>query len=142
MSDLVRIPVPGGWLRLTQQQFEAAFEPTIAAPTQTPVELLDSNAAAMRLNVSARQLEDLARAGIIPCHRIGRFVRFDVAEVARHCAAPGAPIPGTNLALRAPPTDYPSFAARNALNGKAEKRRVSGLSPAFSGRDASHKGAR
>ena len=135
----VRIPISGGWLNLTEAQFEAAFEPT--TPTTTiaaPVELLDANACAARLGVSARQLEDLARAGIIPCHRIGRFVRFDAAEVAAHTRASAGAIPGTDRAA----TDLHADGDRNSLNGKGRKRDVSRMSPGLSRRGAAVEGGR
>jgi excisionase family DNA binding protein len=69
----------------------AASAPSATALTHEP--LLDAPQAAAQLAVSTRWLEDSARAGIIPHHKFGRFIRFRVSEVAAHCRFEGAAIP-------------------------------------------------
>jgi excisionase family DNA binding protein len=55
--------------------------------------LVDAAAAAAQLGVSAKLLEDQARAGLIPHHKFGRLTRFRPSEVAAHCRVGGAPSP-------------------------------------------------
>ncbi len=107
MTDhVVLIPVPGlGTLALELEQYRAALaagaELTGAAPpssTPTDEQLLDAEQAASQLRVTARWLEDGARAGIVPHVKLGRFIRFSVREVAEHFRVSGA----------APPTDSQS----------------------------------
>jgi len=43
--------------------------------------LLDASGMAAATGVPASWWESAARAGTVPCHRIGRWVRFDYAEV-------------------------------------------------------------
>jgi len=103
MSDRVIIPLPDGrWLALDRDAFAAALvvgaEMTAAAPSSAAAStepLLDADQAASQMNVTARWLEDSARAGIIPHHKLGRFIRFKVSEVAAHCSVKGAPMPGS-----------------------------------------------
>lgn len=106
MSDRVLIPLPGlGVLRLTEEAFREALAagadcapaPAVGAPASTEP-LLDANQAAALLGVTARWLEDGARQGIVPHYKLGRYIRFRVSDVATHCAAKGAPIPGTDAA--------------------------------------------
>jgi excisionase family DNA binding protein len=108
MADRVLIPLPGvGTLAMTAEEFQNALRAgagfmATGAPSSslaTPEPLLDGDAAAAQLGVTARWLEDSARAGIIPHHKLGRFIRFRVSEVAAHCRVEGAPIP----------TDHQSF---------------------------------
>jgi hypothetical protein len=62
-----------------------------AAPSPAAAEpLLDADQAAAQLSVTARWLEDSARAGIIPHIKLGRFIRFRVSEIAAHCRIEGA----------------------------------------------------
>lgn len=102
MADLVLIPLPGvGTLALDRESFAAALAaggelmasdaPSPAGATAEP--LLDADQAAAQMNVTARWLEDSARAGIIPHIKLGRFIRFRVSEIAAHCRVEGAPIP-------------------------------------------------
>jgi len=102
MSDRVLIPLAGvGTLALDRETFAAALaagaELTVGAspsPIASAAErLLDADQAAIELNVTARWLEDSARAGIIPHHKLGRFIRFKVSEIAAHCRVDGAPMP-------------------------------------------------
>jgi hypothetical protein len=102
MSDRILVPLPDGrWLALSPQTFVEALAAgaasVAAAPSSPgvviPEPLLDSKAAAAAIDVTARWLEDGARAGIVPHHRFGRFVRFRVSDVAAHFAHGGAPLP-------------------------------------------------
>lgn len=121
MAEQVMIPLPDGrWLSLNRETFEAALSagaevmaagPTCASTSAAVEPLLDPDRAAERLGVSARWLEDSARAGIIPHHRLGKFVRFRVSEIADHCRVKGAPIPGTERFA----TDSQSFAPKLRL---------------------------
>jgi excisionase family DNA binding protein len=107
MTDRVFVPLPDGrWLALSLEAFESALvagSEAIAAPAPSSgaasEPLLDAEDAAAQLGVSARWLEDCARAGIVPHHKLGRFVRFRVSDVAAHFRVAGAPVP-TNTALR------------------------------------------
>jgi len=72
------------------RDYSAAHTPSPAAPDEP---LRSAEDAAPLLGVSARWLEDAARAGLVPYVQLGRFIRFSVADVARHCARAGAPLP-------------------------------------------------
>ena len=104
MADRILVPLAGGqWLAIDRVAFVAGLaagaEMTGAAspsPTSFAAEpLLDADQAAAQMNVTARWLEDSARAGIIPHHKLGRFIRFRVSEVAAHCRVEGAPMHGS-----------------------------------------------
>jgi hypothetical protein len=97
---MVLIPLPGiGTLALSGDAYRAALaagaEMTAGvAPSPTAAEaLLDADQAATQLSVTARWLEDSARAGIIPHIKLGKFTRFRVSEIATHCRIAGAPMP-------------------------------------------------
>lgn len=93
------IPVNGVLYAFTVEQLAEAQTAALAImPTPNaaaaPFEpLVDAEAAAALLGISARQLEDYARAGIAPHHRIGRFTRYRPSELAAHFKVDGAPIP-------------------------------------------------
>ncbi|HEX4151147.1 MAG TPA: helix-turn-helix domain-containing protein [Steroidobacteraceae bacterium] len=105
MSDRVLIPLPDGrWLALSADVLDAALRAgaEAIAPHAVPgatrgaaavaVEpLLSAEEAAQQLGVTARWLEDSARAGIIPHHKLGAFRRFRVSEIADHSLVEGAP---------------------------------------------------
>ena len=100
MSDRVLVPLPDGrWLSLSREVFEAALTAggecmVSSAPSSASVEpLLDADQAAAQLGVTSRWLEDCARAGIVPHHKLGRFIRFRVSDVAAHFQVAGAPGP-------------------------------------------------
>ena len=104
MTDIA-LPLPDGrWLVLTREQFDAALAAGAElsahhAPSSAVSEpLLDAEQAGLQLAISPRWLEDSARAGIIPHHKLGRFLRFRVSEIAKHCHVAGAAIPKTDLA--------------------------------------------
>lgn len=94
----------GRWLAFDRETFAAALTAgaeligsTPPSPTGSAAAepLLDAGQAAAQLSVTTRWLEDSARAGIIPHHRLGRFIRFRVSEIAAHCRIEGAPPPGS-----------------------------------------------
>lgn len=103
MADRVVIPLPGiGTLLLDREAFAAALAAgaeMAASATPSPASvaepLLDADQAAAQMNVTARWLEDSARAGIIPHIKLGKFTRFRVSEIAAHCRVEGAPMPGS-----------------------------------------------
>jgi hypothetical protein len=97
----VLIPLADGrWLAIDRETFATALaagaeQMGSASPSHAVAiePLLDADQASVQLAVSARWLEDSARAGIIPHHKLGKFLRFRVSEVATHCRVEGAPIP-------------------------------------------------
>ena len=57
--------------------------------------LLDAAAIAERLGVPKSWVLESARSGAMPCVRLGRYVRFDLADVEAwiaSCKRPGRPI--------------------------------------------------
>jgi hypothetical protein len=97
MADCVLIPLQNlGVLALSREVFEAALAEgaritgTPGVPHESAEVLLDAEQAAQRLAVSSRWLEDSARAGIVPHHKLGRYIRFRVTEIAVHCRVEGA----------------------------------------------------
>ncbi len=101
MSDRICVPLPDGrWLSLDREAFAAALaagaEMTVGvapSPASAAEPLLDADQAAAQMNVTARWLEDSARAGIIPHVKLGKFTRFRVSDIAAHCRIEGAPMP-------------------------------------------------
>jgi hypothetical protein len=99
----VLIPLADGrWLAIDRETFNAALaagaeQMASSSPSHAVAiePLLDADQASVQLSVSARWLEDSARAGIIPHHKLGKFLRFRVSEVAAHCRVEGAPMPGS-----------------------------------------------
>jgi len=100
---VICVALPDGrWLALDRETFAAALvagaemmaadAPSPAAATEP---LLDADQAAAQMSLSARWLEDSARAGIIPHIKLGRFIRFRVSEIAAHCRVEGAPMPSS-----------------------------------------------
>ena len=103
MSDRIAIPLPDGrWLTLSADAFASALAEgnALAAPCSAPgasgEPLCDAEHAAEQLGVTARWLEDCARAGIVPHHKFGRVTRYRVSEVAAHFRVSGAPVPTDN----------------------------------------------
>lgn len=70
--------------------------------------LLDAKEIAARLGVPASWVLEHARAGAMPCVRLGRYVRFDAADVDEWVAA--CKKPARTVALRR----YQPSAARAA----------------------------
>ncbi len=107
MADLVVLEFCGEPAAFTLEELEAAraraltllSTRTSPSPGSPAEPLLDAEHAAEQLGVTARWLEDCARAGIVPHHKLGRFIRFRVSDVAAHFQVAGAP----------PPTDSQSF---------------------------------
>jgi excisionase family DNA binding protein len=59
------------------------------------VRLLDARAIAERVGVPETWVRESARSGAMPCVRLGRYVRFDLADVEEwiaSCKRPGRPI--------------------------------------------------
>jgi excisionase family DNA binding protein len=57
--------------------------------------LLDAVEVADRLGVPVSWVRESARSGAIPCVRLGRYVRFDLADVEawiEKCKQPGRPV--------------------------------------------------
>jgi hypothetical protein len=117
MSDRVLIALPDGrWLALSSDVFEAALRAgaesigAAAAPGATRganVEpLLSAEDAAPQVGVTARWLEDSARAGIVPHFKLGSTRVFRVSELADHFRVSGAP----------PPTDSQSVSPFRRLS--------------------------
>lgn len=101
VAPVERVLVPladGRWLALDRPAFEAALvagSTSIASSSQSQIEstrdpLVDAEQAAVQLGLTARWLEDSARAGIVPHHKFGRFIRFRVSDVAAHFQVDGA----------------------------------------------------
>lgn len=94
MTDRVLVPLPDGrWLALSADVFQNALTEGArlscsqdpSGTTQGHAEpLVDADKAAEQLHVSARWLEDSARAGLIPHHKLGRYIRFRVSDIATH----------------------------------------------------------
>ena len=116
MSDRVLIALPDGrWLALSSDVFETALRAgaesigAAAAPgaTRANVEpLLSAEDAAPQVGVTARWLEDSARAGIVPHFKLGSTRVFRVSELADHFRVSGAP----------PPTDSQSVSPFRRLS--------------------------
>jgi hypothetical protein len=102
----VLVPFGPALLALDEDAYLAALEagrafqgqPTVRTLEVEPI--VDAEACGKALSVSARWLEESARAGLVPCYRFGKQVRFRVSEVA--AAHRDAPIP-------ARATDKPAF---------------------------------
>ena len=57
--------------------------------------LLDAAEVADRLGVPVSWVGESARSGAIPCVRLGRYIRFDLADVeawVASCRQPGRPV--------------------------------------------------
>jgi excisionase family DNA binding protein len=133
--DRVILPVAGlGVLVLELETYQAALaagaELVAGAPAApgvagAPIEpLLDADQAAAALGVTPRLIEDLARAQLIPHHRIGeRAVRFKVSEIQAHSLVAGA----------ASPTDSHSDALAKPLRRKGRNSVLSNFHPPRSG---------
>lgn len=82
MSDRVVIPLPGlGTLELPREVFEQhLIRPSESAPTKQ-VELVDADQLEERTRIPASWWMTQARERRIPFRKLGRYVRFDLAEV-------------------------------------------------------------
>jgi len=57
--------------------------------------LLDAKAIALKLGVPETWVRESARSGAMPCVRLGRYIRFDLADVEawiESCKTPGRSI--------------------------------------------------
>lgn len=88
MTDRVLIVLAGvGTVELTREAYEAALRPIAALPAErkpTPAaasDLVTAKALAQRLSLPVSCLYEYAKAGRIPCVRVGKHVRFDPARV-------------------------------------------------------------
>ena len=99
MADRVLIPLPGvGTLSLDREVYEAALIP-IAAPAASAVppvaKLLSAEEMESATSIPASWFATQARERRIPFRKLGRYVRFDLAEVMaseplqRRAIAPG-----------------------------------------------------
>jgi len=112
---LLHLPDPVGWIALTPDALrdaQAAAREVLgvgAAATQDSPQplgstsLLTAEDAARQLSVDAQCLLRQAREGRIPHARIGRYVRFDPAAIAAHCARPPRPPATATSATSATP---------------------------------------
>jgi hypothetical protein len=129
MSNRLCVPLPDGrWLALDRETFAAALvagaEMTAGSapsPASVAEPLLDANQAAAQMNVSARWLEDSARAGIIPHIKLGKFNRFRVSEIAARAI---------ELAFRCPLPQYSTGIAMPTI-GRIERSRHVTKKPRF-----------
>jgi len=89
MADLIPIPWGEGYLQATRAEFDAMLARGLvpganaapAPPSMAGQALLDSRAMGERLSVSAEQVEAMAKRGEVPSVRVGRYLRFNPAEV-------------------------------------------------------------
>jgi len=63
--------------------FRQIVREEIKANSNASTELLDPDALAQRLQVPVSWVYEQSRLGNIPTHRLGRYIRFDFAEVLR-----------------------------------------------------------
>jgi excisionase family DNA binding protein len=98
MTDHVIIPLPGiGSLRLPADIYQQYLQPIAATqnlttPSEQAPQLLDAKDTAQRFSVPKSWLLERARNGSIPSQRIGRYVRFNAAELAAHLVAVSQPV--------------------------------------------------
>jgi Helix-turn-helix domain len=86
VTERILIPLAGiGTLELTREAYDAALRPLAApgaAEPLTPAELLVSaKVLAGRLSLPVSCLYEYARAGRIPCVRVGKHLRFSPRDV-------------------------------------------------------------
>ncbi len=139
MTHLIVLDFCGEPLALTREQLESAREAgrsLIGQPAPSGaaerVELVDAETAAAQLGISRRWIEDATRQGIIPVHRLGRFLRYDVRAIAAHSAASGAPIPKSDAASNGLANLWP----KSGLTNHGVARGVSRMSPRLHSRVA------
>lgn len=83
MSDLVLIPLPGlGTLELPRDVFEQHLvRPVSAAPAPPLPELVDADQLEASTGIPSSWWMTQARERRVPFKKLGRYVRFDLAEV-------------------------------------------------------------
>jgi hypothetical protein len=115
MSDRYLLVLGNRLLCLPSDMFEAGLragaavagtifegdDAPVAAQGAAPAGLLSAEAAAIALSVDPQWLLRQAREARIPHFRIGRYVRFDPAAIAEHCARPLNP-PATAMSATPP----------------------------------------
>lgn len=84
-GDMILIPLPGvGTLKLARDDYEAALQPAARSEPPAPQpreDLVTAKQLAIRLSLPVSSVYELAKAGRIPCIRVGRHVRFNVDAV-------------------------------------------------------------
>ena len=78
MGEPAKAPSP---FDLLIEQIRAVVREEIAARANGSRELLEPEELASRLKVPVSWVYEQSRQGNIPTHRIGRYIRFDLAEV-------------------------------------------------------------
>jgi hypothetical protein len=83
MSEDVLIPLPGlGTLALPREVFEQhLLSPSTATPRAPSPELVDADELQARTGIPASWWMAQARERRVPFRKLGRYVRFDVAEI-------------------------------------------------------------
>jgi excisionase family DNA binding protein len=89
-AAVVQIVLPGvGTLELTREAYDAALRPITTAPAtgsapagdQPAVRLVNAKVLAGQLSLPVSCIYEYARAGRIPCVRLGKHVRFSPGAV-------------------------------------------------------------
>lgn len=82
MSEHILIPLPGlGTLALPREVFEEHLLKPSTATAKSPSELVDADELQARTGIPASWWMTQARERRLPFRKMGRYVRFDIAEV-------------------------------------------------------------
>jgi hypothetical protein len=82
MSEHVLIPLPGlGTLSLPREVFEQHLVSPSTVPAVPSSELVDADELQARTGIPATWWMAQARERRVPFRKLGRYVRFDVAEI-------------------------------------------------------------
>lgn len=82
MSEQILIPLPGlGTLALPREVFEQHLLSPTTTPTMSSSELVDADELQARTGIPASWWMAQARERRLPFRKMGRYVRFDVAEI-------------------------------------------------------------
>jgi hypothetical protein len=82
MSERILIPLPGlGTLALPREVFEAHLLKPPTVTVKSPSELVDADELQARTGIPASWWMTQARERRLPFRKMGRYVRFDVAEI-------------------------------------------------------------
>jgi len=82
MNEHVLIPLPGlGTLSLPREVFEQHLLSPSTTPTVPSSELVDADELQTRTGIPASCWMAQARERRVPFRKLGRYVRFDVAEI-------------------------------------------------------------
>lgn len=68
---------------VAQPELLSVSDPSPAYPAELP-QLMTSAEVAQALRLSAYQVREYVRTGVLPAFRVGRELRFDRVDVARH----------------------------------------------------------